>query len=109
MRGIKRGEDSKKERSTPHGAVELTAETVAFTLHFDSFRSQNRARKRVQSLKSLGLDAFSRRVDLPAKGIFHRVLVGQFENRGQAREFQAHLQRNYDFGESRIISAAAKH
>jgi cell division septation protein DedD len=81
---------------------------VVYTIHFESFRNPNTARKRVRSLKSLGVEAFSRRVDLPGKGTFYRILVGEFENRSQAREFQSYLQTEFHLGESRIISAGAR-
>jgi len=82
--------------------------TVVFSIHFESYRNPNLAKERVVDLKSLGLEAFSRRVDLPGKGIFHRVLVGTFENRMEAKDYQAYLKKEFSLGESRIISAASK-
>jgi cell division septation protein DedD len=87
---------------------EKPTSTVVFSIHFESYRNPNLAKERVRLLKSLGLEAFSRRVDLPGKGIFHRVLVGTFENRIKAIEYQAYLKKEFSLGESRVISAAAK-
>jgi hypothetical protein len=60
----------------------------------------------VQRFKSLGLEAFSRRVELPDRGVFHRVLIGTFATQGQARAVQ-HLQlTEHDLGESFITTCA---
>ena len=87
---------------------ESPTSTVVFSIHFESYRNPNLAKERVLVLKSLGLEAFSRRVDLLGKGIFHRVLVGTFENRMKATDYQVYLKKEFSLGESRIISAAAK-
>ncbi len=87
---------------------ESPTSTVVFSIHFESYRNPGLAKERVRLLKSLGLEAFSRRVDLPGKGIFDRVLVGRFENRNRAIDYQVYLKKEFSLGESRIISAAAK-
>jgi cell division septation protein DedD len=87
---------------------ESPTSTVVFSIHFESYSNPNLAKERVRLLKSLGLEAFSRRVDLPGKGIFNRVLVGTFENRIKAIEYQAYLKKEFSLGESRVIFAAAK-
>lgn len=91
-----------------HPNVSEPTSTVAFSIHFESYRNPNLAKERVRFLKSLGLEAFSRRVDLPGKGIFHRVLVGTFENRIKAIDYQAYLKKEFSLGESRVIFTAAK-
>ena len=104
---IKGGSGTPEQPMHPNVSESPTS-TVVFSIHFESYRNPNLAKERVRLLKSLGLEAFSRRVDLPGKGIFHRVLVGTFENRIKAIEYQAYLKKEFSLGESRVISAAAK-
>ena len=104
---IKGGSGTPEQPMHPNVSESPTS-TVVFSIHFESYRNPNSAKKRVRLLKSFGLEAFSRRVDLPGKGIFHRVLVGTFENRIKAIEYQAYLKKEFSLGESRVISAAAK-
>jgi peptidoglycan hydrolase-like protein with peptidoglycan-binding domain len=81
------------------------ASAFAYTIHLESFRDSWKAQERVRSLRSLGLDAFSSRVDLPEKGTYYRVFVGRFEDREQAREFQAKLKSDYELSKGIIMPA----
>jgi hypothetical protein len=101
----------KGRRGTPENTLQLRtpapqALTVAYSIQLGSFRNPNRAAERMHLFKSLGLEAFSRRVDLPDKGVFHRVLVGTFGTRGQARAYQDRLQEEFNLSKSLIISSA---
>lgn len=87
--------------------IKEKGEAFAYTIHLESFKSPKTARDRVRYFESLGLEAFSRRVDLPGKGVFHRVLVGRFADRTQAKAFQASLQEDHSLPRGRIISASA--
>jgi cell division septation protein DedD len=95
--------------SGPRKGPETREKDTAFsyTIHLESFKNPKTAQKRVHALKSLGLEAFSHRVDLPQKGVFHRVFVGRFANRRQAQEFQALLQKNYSLPRGRIVPASS--
>ena len=104
---IKGGSGTPEQPMHP-SVPESPTSTVVFSIHFESYRNPNLAKERVRFLKSLGLEAFSHRVDLPGKGIFDRVLVGRFENRIKAIDYQAYLKKEFSLGESRVISAAAK-
>lgn len=85
-------------------AAQKSVSKSAFTIHLESFRSEISASKRVQFLQSLDLEAFSRAVDLPEKGIFHRVFVGRFPDREQAEKVQTRLQKEYELPGGRIVS-----
>lgn len=87
--------------------IKEKAEAFAYTIHLESFKNPKTARDRVRYFESLGLEAFSRRVDLPGKGIFHRVLVGRLADRTQAKAFQARLQKEHSLPRGRIIPASA--
>lgn len=104
-------ERTKGRKDTPENVLQLgtpapQASTVDYTIQLGSFRNPKHAEKSVQLFKSLGLDAFAHSVDLPGKGVFHRVLVGSFGSRGQARRYQTRLQEEYNLNESLIISCS---
>ncbi len=49
-----------------------------YALLCGSFQQMSRAQSEVNRLARLGVDARIQRVDIPAKGVWHRVLVGDF-------------------------------
>ena len=56
-----------------------------YTLHLSSFRDLDRARKARARLEAKGVQARLATVDLPGKGRWHRLLLGRFSSREQAR------------------------
>jgi cell division septation protein DedD len=104
-------EGVKEKRDVPENVLPIRtpapqALTVAYSIQLGSFRNPNHAERHVHLYKSLGLKAFSRRVDLPNKGVFHRVLVGAFGTRDEARAHQGRLREKHHLKESLIISSA---
>ena len=67
-----------------------------YALLCGSFRQMSRAQSEVNRLARLGVDARIQRVDIPAKGVWHRVLVGDFETleNAYARRYEA-LEENW--------------
>jgi cell division septation protein DedD len=61
----------------------------------------------MQFLQSLGLEAFTYQVDLPGQGIFHRVLVGRFQDRGEVDAMQERLKKEFDLPTGWVISGSA--
>lgn len=59
--------------------------TGGYTLHLASFQNQAYAREQLQALKAKGVEARLQGVDLPGRGHWHRLLVGKFSSRSQAR------------------------
>jgi cell division septation protein DedD len=82
------------------------ASAFAYTIHLESFRNPRIAEKRKEQIEGMGLEAFIVKVDLPEKGIFHRVFVGRFPDRTQAAALQARLKKDYDLPEGRIMAAS---
>jgi hypothetical protein len=80
--------------------------SFVYTICLDSFRDPTRARKRMQFLQSLGLEAFTHQIDLPGKGIFHRVLVGKFQDRGEVEAMQKRLKKEFDLPTGWVISGS---
>jgi cell division septation protein DedD len=59
--------------------------TGRYTLHLASFQNQTYAREQLQALKAKGVEARLQGVDIPGRGHWHRLLVGKFSSRAQAR------------------------
>jgi len=78
-RGVESGE---KERSQPgRGAV--------YYVQVASFRDMERAKKLAGQLMGKGYAAEVVSAVVPEKGIWHRILIGPFEDKGEARELMA--------------------
>ncbi|MEJ5376175.1 MAG: SPOR domain-containing protein [bacterium] len=77
-----------------------------FTLHVGSFKSAEAAARRVSFLRQQGLDAFSRQVEIAGKGLFHRVLVGKFQDRASAKGFLEQLKAEKKIEEGRVLSSS---
>ncbi len=74
---------SKPKEAPPPGAKEKT-ELGLWTIQVGSFRSEDEAKKAVQSIKDAGFPAYLVRADLPRLGIWYRVRVGKFAEQDQA-------------------------
>jgi cell division septation protein DedD len=103
-------EGSKSVLSTSNRMPESTDQAATkrfYTILLESFRNVNNATKRVEYYQSLGLATYSQKVNIPQKGIFHRVFVGRFEQKQQARQFQTRLQKEFNLDKSLIIRTVA--
>jgi hypothetical protein len=58
-----------------------------YTVHLFSYKKASRARRSVALLKQYGVKAMVREVDLKSKGIWHRVVTGEFNSRKSAKAF----------------------
>jgi cell division septation protein DedD len=75
-----------------------------YTVNLASFREKARADSLVRELRGKGLEAFSWEIDLPEKGKWHRVSVGNFATLEYAKNFviQEGLEENYSVFITRI-------
>jgi septal ring-binding cell division protein DamX len=73
-----------------------------FAVHAGSYRKQDVAEGEARRLSGLGFDAYSRQTDLGDRGIWYRVMIGNFETREQALEVQKKLTAT-DSVPSRIV------
>jgi cell division protein FtsN len=76
----------------------------AFTIHLGSYKEPENAEKQLALLRSIGLEGFSRTVDLADKGVFQRVFVGRFADRSTAEAMQRRLEEEHDL-EGRVVTA----
>jgi cell division septation protein DedD len=58
-----------------------------------SFRSKEGALRYVEQLKAMGLDAFDWEIDIPQKGRWYRVSVGDFPTREKAQNYADELKQ----------------
>lgn len=66
-------------------AVKAKANSGRYTLHLSSYRNLNLAQKQLAQLKAKGVKARIQRVDLPGKGRWHRILVGNYQTKAAAK------------------------
>jgi len=80
-------------------AVARNTASYPYSLHLASCRQKENCRNIVQQYENADINAFMRRVDLGDKGIWHRVYLGKFESRKQARD----ARQQYNLPQSRIV------
>jgi cell division protein FtsN len=74
-----------------------------FTVLTGSFRTQSNADAEVQRLRTLGYDAHAVKVDLKAKGVWTRVLIGSWTNRAEARQMAEDVRRKTNKKDASVI------
>ncbi len=62
-----------------------------YTIQVGSFRTQERALKKIQELKHLDHPIYILKVSIPGKGVWYRVLIGKFKTQEEALEVQREL------------------
>jgi len=75
------------------------ADSSFYSLHLASCRKEESCRSIVQKYEDSDIKAFIKRVDLGGKGTWHRVYLGSFETKKQARN----ARQNYDLPNARIV------
>jgi len=94
-----------EEKSEP--VEELAPLVGSYTINVASFREKAGADRLVNELKKKGLEAFRWEIDLPQKGRWHRVSIGSFPTRKDAKDFvaQKKLKDSFRFFITRIPGA----
>jgi len=86
------------QRKPAMPAMPSTAASVAganptgYTLQVKAFRTEEAAKKFNQELRQNGYDAFVVRSEIPEKGTWYRVRVGQYASLMKATEYQYHFE-----------------
>lgn len=75
--------------------VKSDFESAAFTIQVASFKEKNYAQKALDKLKSQGYSGEVVTKDLNNKGIWHRVYVGAFQEKGEAQNYLAKIRDFY--------------
>jgi cell division septation protein DedD len=86
-----------KEDQGQHAVLSSTgqeARQTSFTVQVASLTDSVKAKELVSSLKDRGFKAYTVTVQVPDKGTYHRVRVGHFKDRHQAKQIVAKLRRD---------------
>jgi cell division septation protein DedD len=67
----------------------------AFSVHVFSFKTQQSAQAEIDRLNKRGFNAYLETVDLGAKGIWHRVKVGNYATRAEAEQARLDIKKKY--------------
>ncbi len=73
--------------------VEEVPSAGAYTINLASFRKKDGAERYVAQLREKGIDAFDWEIDIPQKGRWHRVSVGNFGTRQEAENYASELRK----------------
>jgi len=71
--------------------VYILDDTLPYTLHVASFRTQKLALEKIQKLKYLDHPIYIAKANIPEKGIWYRVLIGKFKTQKEALEVRREL------------------
>jgi cell division septation protein DedD len=74
-----------------------------------SFASALQANRLVQVLRDQGYRAYPVEVDLGARGLFRRVLVGRYRTLGEAESDLARIREIPGHGDARILNVQPSH
>ena len=77
---------------------------LLYSVHLSSFKKKSLADRAIEKICQEGLEAFGLVVQLPETGIWYRVLVGQYETRGEAQTLANRLKENGSFPYSMVTS-----
>lgn len=98
--------ESQRPSRSPGAFAARGGSTSCFTLHVESFKDPRTAARRVEALRAQGLDAFTGPADIPGKGRFHRVFVGEFQDRASAIAYLEELKSEQKIGQGRVVARA---
>ena len=88
---------------TVAAAEPLEPQAGNYSIMESSWKSEDKAKARVATLKERGIDAHVVTVDLGNKGIWNRVMIGSFVNLAGAKQYKATLTNSYDLGNTLIM------
>jgi cell division septation protein DedD len=92
----KPAETTEKKPVSPKKEVASVTKPLAtgggFTVNLATFKEKARADQYVGDLKKQGIRAFTWMIEIPEKGLMHRVSTGIFQTREEAERFAADLQ-----------------
>jgi len=91
------------EGTSSPGVMETEGFSHPYSIHINSFRDNKRALMEVEQLRKSEYHAFAVKADIPAKGIWYRVLLGEFRTKGNARAMLKKIKRLQGFSDARII------
>jgi len=79
-----------------------------YTLRIASFRTQERALKKIQEVKYLNYPVYIVKSNIPGKGIWYRVLIGKFKTQKEALEVRRELKGKEGLDFIQLMKAVSK-
>ncbi len=74
-----------------------------YALQESSWSDAAQAKRRADKLAAKGLSTWVKQVDLGAKGIWHRVMIGSFENLDRAQQHKRQLAQRFSLSHALIV------
>ena len=74
------------QETSPLPDKEKSPAKLAYSIHVSSFKKQQSAEEQIKNLRTDGFDAYLETVDLGEKGMWHRVKVGHYATRAEAKQ-----------------------
>jgi cell division septation protein DedD len=84
--------------TSPDNSVETIENTKKVSIQIASFRKPEDADRMVEQLKSRGYDAYKATAEIPGSGLWHRVRIGAFNRRIDAKEIMERLKKEHLIG-----------
>jgi septal ring-binding cell division protein DamX len=97
------GNPKKKPRPRSSAKNKKASSAKGYTLHLSSYQKQAGAKEEVAKLAKQGVQARMETVDLADKGRWHRVLVGSFKSKDQARAQGQRLAKSGSISSFRVM------
>ena len=100
-------EENKILQSSGNNLVQAKKESNKFSIHIESYKTLNKSLQRVEELKRKGFNAFYTETNIPGKGKWFRILIGEYNNSADALKELTALKRKgmLDFAE--ILNSAS--
>jgi hypothetical protein len=97
------GNPKKSPRPKSTAKNKKPSSAKGYTLHLSSYQKQAGAKEEVAKLAKQGVQARVETVDIAGKGRWHRVLVGSFKSKEQARTQGQRLAKSGSIGSFRVM------
>ena len=81
-----------------------------YTVRVGSYkRTLPTPRQEADRFRRLGIPVFVAKADLGDKGVWRRVLVGEFQTKADAAAFQKYLEKNYGVKDATVMRSSRIH
>ncbi len=95
-------------KETPRVEAYSTDKTLPYTLLVASFRTQELALEEIQGLRHLNHPVYISKVNIPGKGIWHRVLIGKFKTQDEALDVLRELKTKEGLDSVQVMKAISE-
>ena len=103
---------SLKKEPAPKKAITPSVQdkpSKPYTVRVGSYKRTANARQEADRFRRLGIPVFVAKADLGDKGVWRRVLVGEFQTKADAAAFQKYLEKNYGVKDATVMRSSRIH